>query len=432
MSDKNVTPAKLLRLIQDDIKDAGWQAAILDHVRVETGINHNTLKNFTESDLPDATKIALLKHCLTAYYGKKMGALRKPGAPVVETGPVRPHEVETEDDEPSDPPVVEHGPEVPDEVAPEAPAPVRKPAIPGGKSGSLEDALRNFIAEQTVKTSIDETTVRNVVAKAMQDFEKKLVIPPRDVVEIRKWDGTVVEIPGRKHPVFGKVLKLAHRRMNILLVGPAGCGKTTLASQVAEAMKLRFGHVSLSQGITEGKLIGRETATGYVEAKAIEFYKDGGLWLWDELDAGDNNVLINWNAAWSNHVVVNGRGESFERHKDNVQMAAANTFGLGADRVYVGRNQLDAATLDRWYVVEMGYDEDLETELAGDSSDGKELVKWVHSTRKKAAEKQLRVVVSTRWITKGVAALQAGLDLTEVKQDLTAHLKTDERKALFA
>jgi hypothetical protein len=44
--------------------------------------------------------------------------------------------------------------------------------------------------------------------------------------------------------------------------------------------------------------------------------------------------------------------------------AAANTYGTGADALYVGRNQLDAATLDRFYVVEMDYDRKLEAKLA--------------------------------------------------------------------
>jgi cobaltochelatase CobS len=40
-------------------------------------------------------------------------------------------------------------------------------------------------------------------------------------------------------------------------------------------------------------------------------------------------------------------------------VATANTFGTGADRVYVGSLQIDGATLDRFAFLEWPYDEGL-------------------------------------------------------------------------
>lgn len=414
MKETSVKSQKLVLLIDSDVKDKDWRKRMVEYVQRETGQDYKTLESFANNGETEEVKVKLLETCIKAFYQKNAGALApKQIAPVrpdftepVETPPVhKPIEVETEPDP---------------EPAPVTAKPVTDPGA------ALIESMRQFISNQESKPAVDETAVRKIVAEIVG--EQKL--PAREVIELRKPDGAVKELTGRRHPVFAKVLKLAQARQNILLVGPAGCGKTTLARHVAEALDLKFGHVSLSQGITEGKLIGKETATGYLEAKPIEFYRDGGVWLWDELDAADSNVLVNWHAAWSNNVVVNGRGECIGRHADNIQIAAANTFGLGADRIYVGRNQLDAATLDRWYAVEMDYDTQLETDMAKHSREAQDLSVWVWIIRAKVKEAKLRVVVSTRWIEKGVAALGAGIPIAEIKQDLTAHMKADERKAV--
>ena len=56
-----------------------------------------------------------------------------------------------------------------------------------------------------------------------------------------------------------------------------------------------------------------------------------------------------------------------------IPLAAANTFGLGADADYTGRERLDMATLERWRMgrVEINYDHDLQESIfkteAGDA-----------------------------------------------------------------
>ena len=51
-----------------------------------------------------------------------------------------------------------------------------------------------------------------------------------------------------------------------------------------------------------------------------------------------------------------------KQHKDFVLVASANTVGKGANRIYVGRNAQDEASLDRFRIgqVEMDYDRALE------------------------------------------------------------------------
>ena len=104
------------------------------------------------------------------------------------------------------------------------------------------------------------------------------------------------------------MLSEGHR--NLLMVGPAGSGKTTLAKDVAEALGLDFGFISLSAGVTETHLFGRmlpqaDGTWGYVESVFVRIYRNGGVFLLDELDAADANVMVSINAALANGVLCN-------------------------------------------------------------------------------------------------------------------------------
>ena len=62
---------------------------------------------------------------------------------------------------------------------------------------------------------------------------------------------------------------------------------------------------------------------------------------------------------------------------------------------YVGRNQIDAATLDRFALVNIDYDEDIEMAVANNDT---EIVKFAHDLRKACEKSGIRFVVSYRGI----------------------------------
>lgn len=165
------------------------------------------------------------------------------------------------------------------------------------------------------------------------------------------------------HHKFPLLASAVAARVNVLLVGPAGSGKTTAVEKVAETLGLQFyatGAVS-----SEYKLTGFIDAQGRIVStafrKAFEF---GGLFLFGETDASMPGALLAFNTALANNWMDFPDGV-VQRHPDFRVVADANTFGTGADRVYVGRNKLDAASLDRYAVIEWGYDEALEASLVG-------------------------------------------------------------------
>jgi len=162
----------------------------------------------------------------------------------------------------------------------------------------------------------------------------------------------------------------AEARIPLMMVGPKGTGKTTHAQKLAEALDLSFGMVSMTAGTSPAAFYGRPKVGGdggVVESQFVKIYRDGGVFLFDEIDAADSNILLIVNSALANGHFSNPQtGEEIARHPDFIPLAAANTMGLGGGRDYVGRERLDAATLDRWSAgrIRVELDEALETELA--------------------------------------------------------------------
>lgn len=222
-------------------------------------------------------------------------------------------------------------------------------------------------------------------------------------------------VKGAKHREFEKAVKLAVNREPIFLIGPTGSGKSYMARQVAQATlrqdgsgeKLPYSEVPCSAGISEGHLMGKLLPTG--EAGSFEFhhaalsgaYSDGGFCTLEEIDGSDPNTLLCVNSAIAGEEMAlpnNPYENAVEKHKDFVMCIVGNTWGMGADRMYVGRAQLDTAFLDRFALntIEVDYDKRLETVLCPDT----ELLDLLTLWRKRIADNKLRRIVSTRTVAK--------------------------------
>jgi len=160
------------------------------------------------------------------------------------------------------------------------------------------------------------------------------------------------------------------------------------------------------------KLNGYRDANGnYIRTSFRDAYENGGVFLFDEIDASHAQAIVAFNAALGNghHDFPDG---SVERHPDFVCLAAANTYGRGADRVYAGRNQLDGASLDRFVSVPVDYDTGLEFKL-GETNPG--WVEYVHNVRRAVEKTATKHVVGTRAIINGCKGLAAGLSRDRVE-----------------
>ena len=269
-----------------------------------------------------------------------------------------------------------------------------------------------------IQTTTEKIDTNDVVMQVLRAVQER--IPTRDslidvireevqkenklTIEIKKPTGEVKTLDVTLPEVFPKILALAQARRNILLVGPAGCGKTFIAEKIAEALDLSFHSLSVSIGMSESQLAGWLVPTGdggkfeYRRSSFVQAFEEGGVFLLDEVDAGDANTMTFINTALANNFMgVPNRYNNpvAKKHEDFVCIAAANTYGTGADRMYVGRNQLDEATLDRFRVgtVEMDYDLGVERSLVRP-----DVLEWGLTTRARVRSSRLRRNVSTRFL----------------------------------
>lgn len=300
----------------------------------------------------------------------------------------------------------------------------------------------------------------------MQEIREEMKNPETKItIKHKHPDGSSEEssskTDGKVHRIFTEVMEtILSGLKNILLVGPAGSGKTTLAKQVTAALKIvvadhplvqalagknngtPFGSVSCSAGMTESALTGRLLPTGeagrfeYHETPFIALFEHGGGFLMDEVDAADANVLLVGNSALDNgHLDLPNRVTDpvALRHDSNVMMFAANTFGLGANRQYVGRNQLDAAFLDRFAgaVIEMPYDKDLERAIVEMILPVADATAWLDAAwliRDKVEHTGLRRIWGTRALKHGAKLQAAGMKQRAVLKRLTSGWSADERE----
>jgi cobaltochelatase CobS len=123
-------------------------------------------------------------------------------------------------------------------------------------------------------------------------------------------------------------------------------------------------------------------------------------------------------------------------HPDFRLVATGNTYGTGGDRQYVGRQALDAATLDRFVTIDVPVDEQLEERVAMALAPSKkrlvrQLLTEVRRLRGVAADKRLPVMFSPRASIDGAKLLAAGASLDQVLAwRVTRGLSAAHREAL--
>lgn len=291
-------------------------------------------------------------------------------------------------------------------------------------------------------SAVPEAKVREIAADVVNAELAKI---PAKHHKIKFNDAPPMEFEGTMHvmadEIVGAILAGFH---NIMVVGPAGSGKTFLFSQVAKILQAKMGwdendycaSMSCAPGQTESMFIGRmipSLTTGlekYHETNLVRLYSkpSGGAFLFDEISNSEPTVmnLVNSMIALDGHVTLPD-GRVLERPKNMVVFAADNTWGQGGDRMYI-RNQLDAATLDRFTGAKffMDYDSKLEMSICPTP----EVYESVLALRKKAADLKLRRIVSTRAFSAAHKMAINGTKIKDIQRRLTIDWSESDRKAV--
>lgn len=274
-------------------------------------------------------------------------------------------------------------------------------ALPAVKGQEALDALRNTLGNFMTKDEVRADILRELCE--LNAIQK---------IELIKDGGNVILEEEPRHYLFGKIMQTVNVGLPVALIGPAGSGKSTLCEQVSKALDLKY---HLQNGVSgEHQLTGYMDAHGRYQTTAFrDAFQNGGFILVDEADTSDAGAFKWINTALANgHAAFPDQPDPIKKHPSFRIAIAANTYGTGADRLYVGANQLDASTLDRFVFFDFNYDEKLELVLSGNPN----WAQRVQQLRAAAAKEKARVVISPRATLNGSKLFNLGWNKDEVEQ----------------
>lgn len=204
--------------------------------------------------------------------------------------------------------------------------------------------------------NVDEDKIREIVRDEMQS------IAPRKIV--------VVTATGENH-VEGVTCKNYRRLCNIIstgkpvyMYGPAGCGKSYTAKQIAEGLGLDY--YETSQAMFAHELKGYGDYKGeFVETSFSKAFVKGGLFFLDEVDASAPEALVVLNNAIANRRFDFPVLGNVTAHKDFRVIAAGNTKMTGATLEYTARQMQDTSFKNRFFFEQCNYDDNIMLQIAG-------------------------------------------------------------------
>lgn len=246
-----------------------------------------------------------------------------------------------------------------------------------GRLEEVTEAKLRVIEKQSEERHEDSVRRASMkIDRAADELVAKVAKLKPVIVHVHTERGDVKFAAAERHEAYLDVLDAVMSTGKCMVVGPPGSGKSTLARQIAEDLGYGFTFLACTEGLSEAHILGRMNAAGdYVPSAFVQAFEGSGVYsekakpgmvhLWDEVDAMDANTALVINEALSNgHISIPNRAAApFATMRSNfLQIAAANTWGTGAQVEHSGRNALDAAFLDRFAMTAIFVDYDVARE----------------------------------------------------------------------
>lgn len=247
-------------------------------------------------------------------------------------------------------------------VAPDGPKAAPARADSGAPAQEASALMAQALALLSKGAGLDADRVREIARAVVAEgvAPHVIIIDKRPETETKKDQGV-------QHWKYSLLWAIVRAGVPVALVGGAGSGKTTAAENVSKALTRPFFIQSFCNQSTKTDLLGYQDASGkYRGTPWRSAYENGGVWCGDEFDAGNANVSVVLNAGLANGVCAfPGSPEGIIRHADFVPVVCMNTYGSGGSRIFVGRNEMDGATKDRFAFVTWDVDPALESAMLG-------------------------------------------------------------------
>jgi MoxR-like ATPase len=224
-------------------------------------------------------------------------------------------------------------------------------------------------------------------------------------------DLTLLQDGGRMyHESEPEVIAAAMGGQHVFLYGPPGTGKSHLAVRYAEMTGQQMDVVSCHPHLTVSALAGYVTPAGLQAGPLLLSARAEGVFLADEVDNTGPGIHASLNSSMANNLI------QIQDQRVSIGPAwrvfmTANTMGQGATSDFVGRQKLDAATLDRVASFFIGTDPVLEHNLlVMMGMDGDIMKEWLSIIRRMRDNVDfhgLRCFVSMRTTLAGAKQLLA-------------------------
>lgn len=293
-----------------------------------------------------------------------------------------------------------------------------------GEQISVSDIKLEGVSEKRVIELIDKKTPS--IVQAARDSMAPSIQELKDLISSkRELHITFDELPsmnmGKQHFKFEDVMKLVVLRMNVWMGGPAGAGKTYLASEIARALEKKFFRISCGPQTSASQIFGHTTAHGGyapgIAYQAIKSEGKGAILLFDEFDRLNPAVAVMVNGLLDGNMVTFPNGETLRLGENGcIALVAANTFGKPTAEFGTAQRQ-DIATMSRFVKILIPVDEKLEMNLFGPINE--EWVKFVQKVRKVVSTLGVTsLVVTPRASEYGVKLLASGMSRKNVEDFL--------------
>lgn len=245
-----------------------------------------------------------------------------------------------------------------------------------------------------------------------------------------------------KPKIWDRVYSLMQSN-NILLFGPAGCGKTLMCRELAQAQNTPFYSLSCAGGMRYSQLIGTKElivdengnqVTRFIPSKFLEVIQEPGVTLLDEVFAIDPDALQGLNGIldYGTRGIRTPDGRFIKVHPEHKILAAANTNGRSVSRKYTAPQAQDGSVLSRFLSFKMDYDRNVEAKILANSGlkekQRMELGDALSNLRGAIKTHQIPVDLGTRDLTSAIRAVKAYPDVkTAIETAFLGKLSEAER-----